>query len=225
MKLVRAAGFSPPARAGSWDSREAVQALSFQETALLKAVLAAGLYDSVGRVICAKPVDVTERPACVVETAQGKAQVHPSSVNRALQTHGWLLYQEKVKRRPSPTPTPTPSARVGFWRPPQAARGRGGVSGCGMELLISVPTRTGGARSLRGNCPHSTEVKGPAVTVTTHCARSRRRSDDSRSMSLPRGLTEARLSRKGLTAASPKKGVGGTPVSRGDGVSHRRPQR
>ncbi|XP_045695817.1 ATP-dependent RNA helicase DHX29 isoform X2 [Phyllostomus hastatus] len=97
MKLVRAAGFSPPAPAGSWDGRRAGQALSFQEIALLKAVLAAGLYDNVGRIICAKSVDVTERLACVVETAQGKAQVHPSSVNRALQTHGWLLYQEKVR--------------------------------------------------------------------------------------------------------------------------------
>ncbi|KAF6123904.1 DExH-box helicase 29 [Phyllostomus discolor] len=97
MKLVRAAGFSPPAPAGSWDSGRAGQALSFQEIALLKAVLAAGLYDNVGRIICAKSVDVTERLACVVETAQGKAQVHPSSVNRALQTHGWLLYQEKVR--------------------------------------------------------------------------------------------------------------------------------
>ncbi|XP_036894439.1 ATP-dependent RNA helicase DHX29 [Sturnira hondurensis] len=97
IKLVRAAGFSPSTSAGGWEGGKAVQALSFQEIALLKAVLAAGLYDNVGRIICAKSVDVTERLACVVETAQGKAQVHPSSVNRALQTHGWLLYQEKVR--------------------------------------------------------------------------------------------------------------------------------
>ncbi|XP_053770801.1 ATP-dependent RNA helicase DHX29 [Desmodus rotundus] len=97
IKLVRAAGFSPSAPADSWEGDKAAQALSFQEVALLKAVLAAGLYDNVGRIICAKSVDATERLACVVETAQGKAQVHPSSVNRALQTHGWLLYQEKVR--------------------------------------------------------------------------------------------------------------------------------
>lgn len=94
---MRAAGFSPSAPADSWEGDKAAQALSFQEVALLKAVLAAGLYDNVGRIICAKSVDATERLACVVETAQGKAQVHPSSVNRALQTHGWLLYQEKVQ--------------------------------------------------------------------------------------------------------------------------------
>ncbi|KAM5331424.1 ATP-dependent RNA helicase DHX29 [Glossophaga mutica] len=97
IKLVRAAGFAPPAPAGGREGGQAAPALSFQEVALLKAVLAAGLYDNVGRIICAKSVDVTERLACVVETAQGKAQVHPSSVNRALQTHGWLLYQEKVR--------------------------------------------------------------------------------------------------------------------------------
>ncbi|GLD55484.1 ATP-dependent RNA helicase Dhx29-like protein [Lates japonicus] len=52
---------------------------------------------SVARVLCTPSVDVLERVACTVETPQGKAQVHPSSVNRNLQTHGWLLYQEKVK--------------------------------------------------------------------------------------------------------------------------------
>lgn len=94
MKLVRAAGFSSST---SWEGRTGPQALSFQDIALLKAVLAAGLYDSVGKIMCTKSVDVTEKLACMVETAQGKAQVHPSSVNRDLQTYGWLLYQEKVR--------------------------------------------------------------------------------------------------------------------------------
>uniref|UniRef100_A0AAQ6AIT1 ATP-dependent RNA helicase DHX29 n=1 Tax=Amphiprion ocellaris TaxID=80972 RepID=A0AAQ6AIT1_AMPOC len=71
--------------------------LSKQQISILNAVLTAGLYDSVGRVLCTPSVDVLERVACTVETPQGKAQVHPSSVNRNLQTHGWLLYQEKVK--------------------------------------------------------------------------------------------------------------------------------
>lgn len=93
VKLVRAAGFSSST---SWEGRTGPQALSFQDIALLKAVLAAGLYDSVGKIMCTKSVDVTEKLACMVETAQGKAQVHPSSVNRDLQTYGWLLYQEKV---------------------------------------------------------------------------------------------------------------------------------
>lgn len=94
VKLVRAAGFSSST---SWEGRTGPQALSFQDIALLKAVLAAGLYDSVGKIMCTKSVDVTEKLACMVETAQGKAQVHPSSVNRDLQTYGWLLYQEKVR--------------------------------------------------------------------------------------------------------------------------------
>lgn len=94
--MVKAAGFSSSAST-SWEGKRAPPTLSFQEIALLKAVLAAGLYDNVGKIIYTKSVDITEKLACVVETAQGKAQVHPSSVNRDLQTYGWLLYQEKVK--------------------------------------------------------------------------------------------------------------------------------
>lgn len=93
MKLVKAAGFS----SSTWEGKRTSQTLSFQDIALLKAVLAAGLYDNVGKIMCTKSVDVTEKLACMVETAQGKAQVHPSSVNRDLQTYGWLLYQEKVR--------------------------------------------------------------------------------------------------------------------------------
>ncbi|KAM8744062.1 ATP-dependent RNA helicase dhx29 isoform 1-T2 [Acanthopagrus schlegelii] len=86
-------------QAGFWSPRSKHQAatLSKQQISILNAVLTAGLYDSVARVLCTPSVDVLERVACTVETPQGKAQVHPSSVNRNLQTHGWLLYQEKVK--------------------------------------------------------------------------------------------------------------------------------
>lgn len=70
--------------------------LSKQQIAVLKAVLTAGLYDSVGRILCTPSVDVLERVVCMAETPQGRAQVHPSSVNRNLQTYGWLLYQEKA---------------------------------------------------------------------------------------------------------------------------------
>uniref|UniRef100_H3BYW4 ATP-dependent RNA helicase DHX29 n=1 Tax=Tetraodon nigroviridis TaxID=99883 RepID=H3BYW4_TETNG len=70
---------------------------SAQQAAVLKAALTAGLYDSVGRILFTPSVDVLERVVCMAETPQGRAQVHPSSVNRNLQTHGWLLYQEKVK--------------------------------------------------------------------------------------------------------------------------------
>ncbi|XP_055459386.1 ATP-dependent RNA helicase DHX29 isoform X2 [Psammomys obesus] len=97
MKLVKAAGFSSSTNSTSWEGKKASQTLSFQDIALLKAVLTAGLYDSVGKIMYTKSVDVTEKLACMVETAQGKAQVHPSSVNRDLQTHGWLLFQEKVR--------------------------------------------------------------------------------------------------------------------------------
>ncbi|XP_036164410.1 ATP-dependent RNA helicase DHX29 isoform X1 [Myotis myotis] len=96
IRLVKAAGFSASTSNG-WEGSKATQTLSFQEVALLKAVLAAGLSDSVGKILCTRSVDITEKLACMVETAQGKAQVHPSSVNRDLQTYGWLLYQEKVR--------------------------------------------------------------------------------------------------------------------------------
>lgn len=68
-----------------------------QEVPVIVAVLSAGVYDNVGRIVPTPSVLPEERIACTVETPQGKAQVHPSSVNRNLQTHGWLLYQEKVQ--------------------------------------------------------------------------------------------------------------------------------
>ncbi|KAB0353026.1 hypothetical protein FD754_017883, partial [Muntiacus muntjak] len=97
IKLVKAAGFLSSTTCNSLEGNRATQTLSFQEIALLKAVLTAGLYDNVGKIIYTKSVDITEKLACIVETAQGKAQVHPSSVNRDLQTYGWLLYQEKIR--------------------------------------------------------------------------------------------------------------------------------
>lgn len=94
MKMMEQAGF--------WSSRHSTHfklhagSLSKPQNSILNAVLTAGLYDNVARVVYTPSVDVLERVACTVETLQGKAQVHPSSVNRMLQTHGWLLYQEKV---------------------------------------------------------------------------------------------------------------------------------
>ncbi|XP_050977642.1 ATP-dependent RNA helicase DHX29 [Labeo rohita] len=102
IRMVEQAGFvaSKPGRTPrSRPSAEpkALGSLSKQDVSVLKAVLTAGLYDSVGRILCTPSLDIQERVACVVETAQGKAHVHFSSVNRYLQTHGWLLFQEKVK--------------------------------------------------------------------------------------------------------------------------------
>ncbi|XP_068781346.1 ATP-dependent RNA helicase DHX29 isoform X2 [Struthio camelus] len=97
IRVVRAAGFTAPTTQRGWDGNGAMQPPSLEEIALLKAVLTAGLYDNVGKIIYTKSVDITEKLACMVETAQGKAQVHPSSVNRDLQIYGWLLYQEKVR--------------------------------------------------------------------------------------------------------------------------------
>ncbi|XP_054254347.1 ATP-dependent RNA helicase DHX29-like [Indicator indicator] len=97
IRVVRAAGFTAPTMQFGLDGNGTTQSLSLHEIALLKAVLTAGLYDNVGKIIYMESVDITEKLACMVETAQGKAQVHPSSVNRDLQTHGWLLYQEKVE--------------------------------------------------------------------------------------------------------------------------------
>lgn len=70
---------------------------SKQEMPVVVAVLGAGVYDNVGCILPAPSILPEERVACMAETPQGKAQVHPSSVNRNLQTHGWLLYQEKVQ--------------------------------------------------------------------------------------------------------------------------------
>uniref|UniRef100_A0A3B5AP43 ATP-dependent RNA helicase DHX29 n=1 Tax=Stegastes partitus TaxID=144197 RepID=A0A3B5AP43_9TELE len=99
MKMMEQAGFWSSRSSSSRlkQQQQQTSSLSKQQISILNAVLTAGLYDSVGRVLCTPSVDVLERVACTVETPQGKAQVHPSSVNRNLQTHGWLLYQEKVK--------------------------------------------------------------------------------------------------------------------------------
>ncbi|XP_031433314.1 ATP-dependent RNA helicase DHX29 [Clupea harengus] len=97
MRMVKQAGFSPSKPRGERPQDKSEGPLSRREVSLLNAVLTAGLYDSVGRILYAPSVDVEERLTCSAETPQGKALVHPSSVNRNLQTHGWLLYQEKVK--------------------------------------------------------------------------------------------------------------------------------
>ncbi|XP_061603869.1 ATP-dependent RNA helicase DHX29 [Phyllopteryx taeniolatus] len=90
MKMMEQAGFCS-------SSAPRPPAASKPPVSLLGAALTAGLYDSVARMLCVASVDALERVACSAETPQGRAQVHPSSVNRNLQTHGWLLYQEKVK--------------------------------------------------------------------------------------------------------------------------------
>uniref|UniRef100_A0A8C4ZKH8 ATP-dependent RNA helicase DHX29 n=1 Tax=Gadus morhua TaxID=8049 RepID=A0A8C4ZKH8_GADMO len=100
MRMMEQAGFWSPrcsSSSSSSSSRGPLAPLSKHTISVMKAVLTAGLYDNVSRVLCTLSVDVLERVACTGETPQGKAQVHPSSVNRNLQTHGWLLYQEKVK--------------------------------------------------------------------------------------------------------------------------------
>ncbi|XP_048115602.1 ATP-dependent RNA helicase DHX29 [Alosa alosa] len=97
-RMVEQAGFSRSSKSrGGRPQDKSEGPLSRKEVSLLNAVLTAGLYDSVGRILYTPSVDVEDRVACSAETPQGKALVHPSSVNRNLQTHGWLLYQEKVK--------------------------------------------------------------------------------------------------------------------------------
>uniref|UniRef100_A0A3P8ZIT6 RNA helicase n=1 Tax=Esox lucius TaxID=8010 RepID=A0A3P8ZIT6_ESOLU len=107
MRMMDQAGFTGSSRSGrgppsrNWSDPRGPQAplspLGKPQICVLNAALTAGLYDSVGRILYTPSVDVLDRVACSVETAQGKAQVHPSSVNRCLQTHGWMLFQEKVK--------------------------------------------------------------------------------------------------------------------------------
>uniref|UniRef100_A0A8B9JZ73 ATP-dependent RNA helicase DHX29 n=1 Tax=Astyanax mexicanus TaxID=7994 RepID=A0A8B9JZ73_ASTMX len=95
IRMVEQTGFTRTSQTRS--KPKAPPSLSKADSPILAAVLTAGLYDNVGRTLYTPSVDLQERVACSVETAQGKAQVHPSSINRNLQTHGWLLYQEKVK--------------------------------------------------------------------------------------------------------------------------------
>uniref|UniRef100_A0AAX7U3S6 ATP-dependent RNA helicase DHX29 n=1 Tax=Astatotilapia calliptera TaxID=8154 RepID=A0AAX7U3S6_ASTCA len=97
MKMMEQVGFWSSRSSSSSSLKPQAASMSKQQISVLNAVLTAGLYDNVARVLCTPSVDVLERVACTVETPQGKAQVHFSSVNRNLQTHGWLLYQEKVK--------------------------------------------------------------------------------------------------------------------------------
>ncbi|XP_063334372.1 ATP-dependent RNA helicase DHX29 [Pelmatolapia mariae] len=97
MKMMEQVGFWSSRSSSSSSLKSQAASMSKQQISVLNAVLTAGLYDNVARVLCTPSVDVLERVACTVETPQGKAQVHFSSVNRNLQTHGWLLYQEKVK--------------------------------------------------------------------------------------------------------------------------------
>lgn len=99
MKMMELVGFRSCRSSSSSGAKSQPASLSTQQIAVLKAVLTAGLYDSVGRILFTPSVDVLERVVCTAETPQGRAQVHPSSVNRTLQTHGWLLYQEKVRRK------------------------------------------------------------------------------------------------------------------------------
>lgn len=106
--MMEQAGFSSPRSS----SRSPPPPLSKLQISVLNAALTAGLYDSVARVLCTPSVDVLEQVACTVETPQGKAQVHQSSVNRHLQTHGWLLYQEKVRMGSAPVCVTCPDFSV-----------------------------------------------------------------------------------------------------------------
>ncbi|XP_066507581.1 ATP-dependent RNA helicase DHX29 [Hoplias malabaricus] len=96
MRMVEQSGFCRTTP-GPSKTKGSPGSVCLAEVRVLVAVLTAGLYDNVARTLYAASVDLQERVACSVETAQGRAQVHASSVNRTLQTHGWLLYQEKVK--------------------------------------------------------------------------------------------------------------------------------
>lgn len=70
--------------------------------AMVKAVLCAGLYSQVAKITPVDKAEVSAHPGmkkpCLVESAQGHSQIHPSSVNRFLMMHSvaWLTYGEKV---------------------------------------------------------------------------------------------------------------------------------
>ncbi|CAG5867770.1 unnamed protein product [Menidia menidia] len=80
MRMVEQAGFWSPGPSPGWKRPPPPAPPTRERVAVLKAALAAGLYDNVGRLLCTPSVDVLERVACTAETPQGRAQVHPSSV-------------------------------------------------------------------------------------------------------------------------------------------------
>uniref|UniRef100_A0A8C4WWE8 RNA helicase n=1 Tax=Eptatretus burgeri TaxID=7764 RepID=A0A8C4WWE8_EPTBU len=101
IKLMEVAGFSDH-QSNNMTSSPAPN-LSEADVLVLKAILTAGLYDNVGRVIpkTQSPADPSDAPgtehSCVVETVRGTACIHPASVTRNLSRPCLLLYQEKVK--------------------------------------------------------------------------------------------------------------------------------
>lgn len=119
IKLVYSIGFAPDApskqpTSGSLDLTlpdvldiskvsSKTHDLDQKTVTMVKAVLCAGLYSQVARIT---PMDSAhasahpgERKPCLAETAQGHAQIHPSSVNRFLMVFSpsWFVYGEKVK--------------------------------------------------------------------------------------------------------------------------------
>ncbi|KAH9508703.1 ATP-dependent RNA helicase dhx29 [Bulinus truncatus] len=111
IKLITSIGFGNETRSSSnksYASLSDVLSISSSTTtvddfdpgtiALIKAVLTAGLYPQVGQVVSVPSIDTTEKVVCMVETSQGLAQVHPSSVNRNLTaSNSWMIYHEKVR--------------------------------------------------------------------------------------------------------------------------------
>ncbi|CAL1529712.1 unnamed protein product, partial [Lymnaea stagnalis] len=116
VKLVSSIGFNPRSSSPSTSSFKAqpvvspdgvlsisdsltkVDDLDPVSIALIKSVLTAGLYPQVGQIITTPSVDVADKSTCMVETSQGVAQVHPSSVNKNLALTGsWMVYHEKVR--------------------------------------------------------------------------------------------------------------------------------
>ncbi|XP_063953335.1 ATP-dependent RNA helicase dhx29-like [Lytechinus pictus] len=73
--------------------------LTTSNTALLKAVLTAGLYPNVAKTTYEPPAHgmKDDEIICRADTTKGPVTVHPSSVNRQLGTNGWMLFSERVK--------------------------------------------------------------------------------------------------------------------------------
>lgn len=93
IKLVHSVGFD------STDTMKSGNSLPRELVAMVKAVLTAGLYPNIAMVKYEEAVDAaanSEQRACVMETPQGAAHAHPSSVNRFLKANGLVVYHEKV---------------------------------------------------------------------------------------------------------------------------------
>lgn len=90
MNLISSIGFSN-------DSRPIENSLSAEDENMIKLILTGGIYPNIAQIrkVERAESDKTQLADCL--TSQGKVFVHPSSVNKHINTDGFLIYHEKTK--------------------------------------------------------------------------------------------------------------------------------